>query len=177
MWQIMLCCAWSNADDDRLYRLFMDLVGPMLPCKRCRDSYPKHVRKLASGTRHDWFKWVYRVKDKVNQSLYTKSIDFEDLQLRYELHENALDDVAVGDLLVLLSLDAHDRDEDDTFVEFCLQLACLLSLPRDSQMLQALASVSRPIVNSALRVSRAARVERGLAPLPLRHFKSIMARA
>ena len=137
LWQALFaCCTHADeADFPKLYDLVFRLTPLLLPCEKCRAHF---LSKRATVTRRaggdpvcgeDVFRWLYILKDEVNKSKRVRSIEFEHFRRKHELHGGIVDDVALGDALVLVSLDARKRELDDLFVELCHALAALLPLP------------------------------------------------
>lgn len=182
LWQCLFACAWHGADFEALRELLFVQLPLLLPCEKCRHhlvaNRPAATRKAGGEPRTSAqaFRWLWFLKDEVNRSLRPRqpSIDLDDLRARYSLHGGVVDDVALGDALVLVALDARRRDLDDDFVRFCTaSLAVLLPLPADAELLLALRAMQRPIVANAVRCAKASRVERGLPPLPEAHYRRI----
>ena len=181
VWQALFACAWACPAQrlDRLLALIQTQVPPLLPCAKCREHFARHVPRVnrrARGEPRDAehaFRWLWYLKDEVNATLRRPSITLEDLTERYLLHGAIVDDVALGDTLVLLALSAHELQRDDVFVDLCQTLAVLLPLPHDSCLRKALAAITeRPVVPAAVRAAKAARIERGLRPLTLSHYRA-----
>jgi hypothetical protein len=179
LWQALFACAWRVSRDAQqlLFDLLTRQMPPLLPCEACRAHYVKRqgrVDRRAGGPpdrQERAFRWLWYLKDEVNRANGQASIDFDDLTQRFALHGGAVDDVALGDALVLVAMEARHNDRDALFLEFCAALAALLPLPHDSELRTALLAAHRPIVPFAVRAARAARVERGLAPFSLAHYR------
>lgn len=181
LWQALFAAAWTCAPRDVgvLTDVLLRLVPLLLPCEACRHHFVKHraaIARSAHGeprtTAEHAFRWLWVLKDRVNRSLGRRSISFADLTARYAFHGGLVDDVALGDALVLVALEARALDRDELFLELCAALARLLPLPHDSQMRAVLANCRRPIVPCAVAAAAAARVERGLPALGLAHYKA-----
>lgn len=180
VWQMLFACAWHcpQANADELRDLLLRLVPLLLPCRKCRHHYAQHravVNRRAHGepkTPEHAFRWLWYLKDEVNRTLGRRSVSLDDVTERHVFHGGIVDEVALGDALVLVALEARALDNDALFLELCASLARMLPLPCDSQMRAALAAVQRPVVPSALRVAKAARVERGLPELSLAHYRA-----
>ena len=75
---------------------------------------------------------------------------------------------------VLVALSARTLQRDGIFAGFCNDLAVLLPLPPDSELLTRLGKMeARSIVLSAVRAAKAARIERGLPRLTEKHYRTI----
>lgn len=180
LWNAMFACAWWSTQSDmpQLHKLVTYLVPQLLPCEKCRDHYSRKLAKVNRRAKGDpktpdhVFRWLYYLKDEVNSTLKTPSIEFSDLTERYALHGGVVDDVLLGDALVLVALNANDLQRDDLFLEMCESLAILLPLPTDSQFIKNLQLMNRPIIPAAVRAAKAARVERGLRAFPLAHYRA-----
>lgn len=181
LWQALFSCAWTckTADVEALRTLLLHVIPMTLPCAKCRQHFVDHlpiVHRRARGepkTPDHAFRWLWYLKDEVNKTLGRTSVPLSNVTEKHVFHGGIVDDVALGDTLVLVALDTHTLHRDDLFLELCTLLVRLLPLPKDSEMLRHLAHVKRPIVPSALRVARGARVERGLKPLVLAHYKAM----
>lgn len=83
------------------YKNFFLLVGSILPCKYCRDSYIRYVadsppRVLSRAT---LTRWLWEVHNKVNEKLCVKykSAGYEQVRAKYESYRaNCSDSVALG---------------------------------------------------------------------------------
>ena len=180
LWQAVFACAWAcpSKHVELLQEVVMEHLPALLPCRTCRANYPKHVphvrrRVPRPATARALFEWLYWLKHEVNKR--RSAVTYAELTDRYLLHGAVPDEVAIGDMLVLLALAAAPLRTEDTFVAFCRALATLLPLPADSQMREHLEVVARPVVPAAMRVARAARVERGHPPLSKAHYESLVA--
>lgn len=181
VWQMLFACAWhcDASHFAELRELLLHQMPLLLPCEKCRHHFATHkpvVDRRAHGeprTAEHAFKWLWYLKDTINKSLRPPrpSITMDDLTERHVLHGGVVDDVALGDALVLVAIEARALDRDDLFVSMCRTLSTLLPLPEDSQLRRALAVAGRPIVPVATRTARAARVERGLPELPASHYR------
>lgn len=187
LWQAMFSCAWvcPPCSVDVLRDMLLEQLPLLLPCPKCRDHFAEHlprVHRRAKGSPQSAehaFRWLYLLKDEVNKSLQRRSVPLEDVVERHVFHGGVVDDVALGDVLVLMALNAVRLHREEIFVRFCHALATLLPLPDDSQFAQVLSGISqtraRNVVPSAVRAARAARVERGLPAKPLAHYEAIVA--
>lgn len=57
----------------KLYKTYFELTGDILPCKYCRQSYKKFIKKLPIddylNCREDIIKWLYNIHNMVNDKL------------------------------------------------------------------------------------------------------------
>ena len=183
VWQAMLACAWTCRveNSDALVRL-MTLIVTILPCEKCRTHYQRHrmvLRRRAKGEPRkpqEVFRWIWLLKDEVNKSLGQPSISFEDLTERFRFHGGVVDEVLLGDTLVLFAVSCLQLQWDAEFMQLCGLLAALLPLPCDSQLKAALECIrQKPIVPAAVRAAKAARTERGLPVLNQAHYLQMAA--
>lgn len=181
LWQALFGMAWT-CDAKRmplLRTLLTEQLPPLLPCASCRAHAVQHIPRVnrrAKGTPKSpghAFRWLWYLKDEVNQTLRKPSLSLADLTERYVLHGGLVDEVAVADVLVLVALEAHELDRDDLCIELFHALAELLPLPIDSQFRASLASSSRPVVAASVRAAKAARIERGLHAFSVAHYRSV----
>ena len=124
------------------------------------------------------FSWLYYLKDEVNKRGVVPprpSITFHELTERYVFHGAVVDDVELGDVLVLFAIGATVLKKEPLFVELCDLLVSLLPLPHDSELVRHLVCVDeRSVVAHTVRAARAARIERGLTPLTAAHYKALV---
>jgi hypothetical protein len=83
-----------SIDDIKDYRSYYELIGKVLPCKYCRDSYPQFFKELpiekAKGSQKEMAFWAYQMHCKVNDKLrkqgFLKTPDpsFEEIYAKYE---------------------------------------------------------------------------------------------
>lgn len=180
LWQALFACAWACPPRHvaLLREVVMEHVPALLPCALCRRNYPRHLPRVRqrvprAQTARELFEWLYWLKHEVNKR--RSSITLAELTERHLLYGGAPDEVAIGDMLVLLAIAAAGPlAAEDTFIALCRALAALLPLPADSQMREHLDVVGRPIVPAAVRVAQAARVERGHPRLPRAHYESLV---
>ena len=74
------------------YKIFLEKVGDVLPCKFCRDSYKKFINEPdtllddnALKNRGSLTKWLYDLHNKVNNKLgFTYGVTYESIVNRYE---------------------------------------------------------------------------------------------
>lgn len=181
LWQAMFACAWhcDAASFEHLYELLLRQIPLLIPCEKCRHHFATNkttVDRRARGepkTPEHAFRWLWYLKDEINRSLRRSSVSLDDVTERHLLHGGIVDDVALGDALVLVAIEARTLDRDDLFVSLCHTLTRLLPLPVDSELRRELEVASRPIVPAALRAAKAARIERGLPQMPLAHYRSM----
>jgi len=180
IWQMLFSCAWMCAPVhfETLRIMVMEQIPLLLPCSQCRQNFGRHLDRINKRARGEprnsehMFRWLWYLKDEVNRNLGRTSIPLAHVVDRYVLHGGIIDDVALGDTLVLLSLSARSYNRDDVFIAFCNSLHILLPLPHDSEFIRHIVNVQRPIVTTTVRVACAARVERGIKPLVLAHYKA-----
>lgn len=192
LWQVLFACAWTcaAADFESLRTLALDVLPLLLPCAKCRQHFVDNrsrVNRRARGeprSADEMFRWLWFLKDEVNETVRreasrapprggVQSVPLARVRERYALHGGLVDDVLLGDTLVLVAIEAHREKRDELFLQLCALLARLLPLPKDSELRCHLENTTRgPIVNAALRAARGARVERGLPQLTLAHYKA-----
>lgn len=183
LWQALFACAWhcDAASLPRLRALLLQQVPLLLPCAKCRAHFAAHkprVDRRAKGeprSPEHAFRWLWYLKDEVNATLGRRSVPLDDVTERHVFHGGLVDDVALGDALVLVALEAKHLGREAVFADFCASLCALLPLPCDAELTRALCDgppASR-VVTFALRAASAARVERGLRTLSLAHYKAV----
>lgn len=88
-------------NDKQNYKKFFELVGEMLPCSYCRESYKKFITvgitKLddeALKNRNSLTKWLYNIHESVNRKLNVDyCISYEDVVKRYESYRSSCNHV------------------------------------------------------------------------------------
>ena len=179
LWHILFSIAWNCRAPQALpdlLRVILFSVPTLLPCRLCQQHYVRNHSSLKRmygepRTAEEAFRWLYYLKDAVNKTLRTRSIPLEELRLRYSTFGGSLDDVLVADTLLLIAIGNQDTGDDDVFIEFCLILSRLLSLPDDSELLKCLASARRPIVTHAYLACKRTRMEHGIGFPTLSHVR------
>lgn len=88
------------------YYNFYRSIGSVLPCKYCRDSYPKFFEELPirefKGSQKDMARWAYlmhcKVNDKLRKQGFLKSPDpsFEEIYAKYDSWRAGCSSGAVG---------------------------------------------------------------------------------
>ena len=181
LWNMMFACTWS-ADASRLSDiedLLLEQLPFLLPCVTCRANYRKHipiVHQKTNGrprTSDAYFKWCWYMKNEVNRTTKHPSLPLAELVERYVLHGAHVPEVPLADVLVLVAISARSLQQDDLFIDFCTTLSKLLPIPQDSAMRTLLTQIQRPIVNSALRCARNTRLQHGMRPLVLSHYRAV----
>ena len=179
MWHLLFATARgaSHARVAEVTRLCMVLTPLLIPCDLCREHFAANARNATRKTRgvpktaEDVFRWLFYLKDGVNRSTRSRSIPLHDLERRYELHGNVVNDVLVADTLVLLALHASSQGDGATLVEFARLLGQDLPLPEDSELKAVLGSFHEPVLHAAYAASKNARLERGVVAVPLEVFR------
>jgi hypothetical protein len=74
--------------DRSRYKRYYHLLGEMLPCRYCRESYVRFLEEIPMEPylkdREGMIYWAYRIHDRVNQKLDKKSCDFVEYVRTYE---------------------------------------------------------------------------------------------
>lgn len=190
VWHIMFVCAYnatttSSMKFDKLCDLILKKIPLLIPCGECRRLYrEKHKaaatnrmeRKTLPTNAQEMLYWLYLLRDEVNKSVFrsqhastivpsTLSPTYKDVSDRFLLRGNIVDEICVGDTLVLLAIAAKELKEENTFIDLCILLQDLLPLPKQSAQLQALRAMNAmkasqnvtAVVTYAYRVCRATR--------------------
>ena len=72
------------------YKDFMTSLGKVLPCRHCRENYPKNLKSIplthkALKNRHNFSKWMYNLHEQINKMLKKKSnLTYKQVRNRYE---------------------------------------------------------------------------------------------
>jgi hypothetical protein len=96
-WIFLHCIAQNYPEEPTLaqkehYRSFFRLVGTVLPCRYCRDSYNMYINEKDTllddsvmKNRKTFSKWLYDIHNKINKKLGIKEcITFEQVTEKYE---------------------------------------------------------------------------------------------
>lgn len=77
-------------EQKRQYKDFMMSLGKILPCRHCRENYPKNLKSLPITSkvlknRHNFSKWMYDLHELINKMLKKKSnLTYKQVRNRYE---------------------------------------------------------------------------------------------
>ena len=96
-WMFLHCIAQNYPQEPTLkqkkkYQQFFKLVGDVLPCRYCRESYQQFIKEPSTTlsnkvmkNRQTFTKWFYDVHNKVNKKLEIKEIPtFKEVTDKYE---------------------------------------------------------------------------------------------
>ena len=82
-WVFLHCIAQNYPENPtdlqkEMYKSFFELVGNVLPCRYCRESYQEFVKetplnKNVMKNRYTFSKWLYDIHNKVNEKLGIKN--------------------------------------------------------------------------------------------------------
>ena len=88
-WQSMFAMAANYTPDKAaLYQNYFTILGSMLPCKYCRDSYAVFIQEIPIrrflDSDRSMIMWVYLIKDRVNQKLMAqeRAAAMQEIRLR-----------------------------------------------------------------------------------------------
>jgi hypothetical protein len=95
LWFALTCIAMGypaknpNEQQKRSYKKFFELLGFVMPCQLCRDSYIKFIRRIPLSSnvlrsRHNLVFWLFKIHNKVNQKLHCKVLNKEQLERKYK---------------------------------------------------------------------------------------------
>ena len=183
LWDAMFACAWGCADAniELLRVLLLEQLPALLPCPTCREHYRSHiptVNRRARGRPRDAAHavlWLWHLKDQVNRTLQRTSLHSSEVVDRLRLHGPVVDEIRLGDTLVLVAISARSNETDDLYVAMCHTLARLLPAPGDSALRQMLGHVERPIVATTLRAARVTRLQHNVPVRSLAHYRLMAA--
>jgi len=73
----------------RDYKRFFTLVGEILPCNLCRDSYKLFLKKIplnkkVMSSRKNLTFWVFKIHNLVNKKLGCKVLSYSELMKKYK---------------------------------------------------------------------------------------------
>lgn len=78
------------------YQHYYRIIGKVLPCKYCRESYQKFINEIPINfrNRNEITRWVYEIHNKVNQKLGVNyGITYEDYCERYNAFRAVCNDM------------------------------------------------------------------------------------
>ena len=184
VWHALFTCAIgakTTAKVKVFNRIVFNLLTEILPCPECRQHYVVNLpraTKRAGGkpkTAAQAFRLMWFLKDEVNRSVGRISVPFEHIHERYHFHGDLLDEVALGDALVLTAIAMQCTHREDEFVEFCDSLYSLIPFPEGSGLGELMCSIQENgIVADTVNAANAARIERGMATMTIADYKSRM---
>lgn len=171
MWHILFAAAWNGPEttDSPLTKLrrLLALAGELLPCPSCRLNHVAHHAALTR--RHGRpnscgkvFEYLFYLKDEVNRTiagerhrrkLSCRSPPLERILERYSLRGDVVDESLVVDTLLMVAVDADQRDKQAEFREFCQLAAQLLPENRGSPLRACLQATAQGSVVVAARRS------------------------
>lgn len=104
-------------DDKKRYKSFFELVGYVLPCSYCAESYRKFISEGETQltdnvleNRKTLAEWLYKVHEAVNKKLdIDYGITFEDVEMRYESYRAACDHQEGNKLSTKCNMTAHKK--------------------------------------------------------------------
>ena len=104
-----------------------------------------------------------------------RSISFAELTERHVFHGPVVDEVRIADVLVIFSTSAHILQKHSVYMTMCEMLTELLPLASDSELLLHLSRI-RPsfIVSDTIKAAQASSIEKGLSPLSVKHYKTLI---
>lgn len=115
LWDLLFSVAFHHPEgcDDALYDLFTSLMFT-LPCKDCQKSYAKILTRkapLQRECRKDEYhaKWLWSVKDMVNQKLHKAYVGYSDVRKRYTMFRTLTNESAAIRLVKIM----YDNADDD----------------------------------------------------------------
>lgn len=135
MWDVLFSCAF-RLPRERAIELF-GVMKDLIPCPRCRRHYQSHHERVAIGTTQDApFRWLWTIRDMVNQTLGQRSLAFTQLELRHRTLSAPISAFDVLDCMAVMALVLDDAHCDAYWRAFALFRECLHTMtPLHSSML------------------------------------------
>lgn len=164
---------------DAWRELLFEELPLILPCSTCRENMVAHVPvatkrcRTVPRTADQFFKWCWYLKHEVNRLTQHPSIPLSELVDRYVLHGPHVDEVELADVLMLFAISARQLNRDDVFISVCRKLSAVLPVQPDSALRRTLEVVERPIINAAHRCARNTRIQNGMRPLVIAHYRAV----
>lgn len=190
MWHILFSCAWNAPDCKKkpvpLLHEMLDLAGVLLPCQSCRANHERHMKALRQRYERPescgkFFEFLFYLKDMVNRTLAGESTSrlrlsartppFTRLTERYVLRGDAVDECLVSDTLLLVAIDASERELVAEYQRFCHVVGQLLPSTGSSPLKTCLKSTTRGAIVSAYRTYGSVRSHVGLGLADLDTFQ------
>lgn len=74
--------------EQKSYKTFLKLLGDILPCNLCRDSYKKYIKECpmtdrVMSKRKNLVMWFFKIHNKVNKKLNCKVLNKAQLDKKY----------------------------------------------------------------------------------------------
>lgn len=118
LWDTLFAFAFCDTCEMRELRRLLGLIGYILPCKGCCDSYMQSrsmLPPLVQVTRETAATWLWTMHDVVNQKLAkTTAITFDVLQQKHRTFGTQL--LSDATVLQLLCIMAHNTDKREQLV-------------------------------------------------------------
>jgi len=97
MWYSMIFIAMGYPEDSptyqqrTMYALFFNLLGELLPCNLCRDSYKLYIEEdpveQCLNSRRDLVFWIFKIHNKVNKKLQKKELSLKEFIKVYDFFD------------------------------------------------------------------------------------------
>lgn len=179
-WELLFASTWVvNKKNMELLRLLVfKLVPALLPCDLCRNHFHENARDAfrkvpQPDTPERVFEWLHELKCRVNASTGARSLTLNELHKRYRFRDGIVNETAVCDALVCFAIAAERLQRPAEFVQMCAALSELLPIPADAALRDELSRVrERSVVAGAVRCARVSRIELGLRPNTVAHYRS-----
>jgi len=133
------------------YKNFIMSLGKILPCRHCRDNFPKNLKSVpitnnVLKNRHNFSKWMYDFHEQVNKMLKKKSgLSFNKVRNRYEnFRSRCTDDIEKKEKRVVLRYktktrkkirETHKKEKGCTEPLFGKKSKCIIKIvPKDKKV-------------------------------------------
>lgn len=111
-----------NKDENKHPSRFFHLLQYILPCKWCRESYGKFIKKTPPT--YPYMKWVYDVHCKVNKKLHKQQIlTFEDFKRRDIVYTSFGSTATLWDICYILILNYNPQTKSQVYKKFFEELS------------------------------------------------------
>lgn len=93
LWTTLHCMTFNYSlkptkEDRHKYLIFFTVLGQMLPCKYCRDSYNIYIKHIPIrpylDSREGVTLWLHTIHNLINNKLFKDGVYFKDTVIKYE---------------------------------------------------------------------------------------------
>ena len=135
LWDLLFVLSYRCDDTNESLVEFgklFDSLGHILPCKTCRRSYSSHVKKVPPvfKCKEDVSKWLWTIKDLVNQSLKKKYVPYDTIRQKYNTYHSLTNEKTALELFTLMFKQAsqerrvHVTNSARSIAKLSVQLFC-----------------------------------------------------
>ena len=98
MWFSLACILMGYPEENptkrqkKIYKQFLTILGDVLPCNLCRDSYKRYIKELklddyVMSSRYRLVMWLFDIHNKVNKKLGCKIFSENRMERKYDFFD------------------------------------------------------------------------------------------